>query len=88
MQKEEYQEIEKKLEQYQNKDIQISFGGSLRLILNVEKAKCMITKTTLLIGNADYTKEIELLVDEIEDVEIEQELKLKMNGNYEIRIST
>ncbi len=88
MQKAEYEEIEKKLEQYQNKDVQISFNGSLRTIFNIQSAKFMLSKTTLLIGNANYTQEIELTVDDIENVEVEKELILKMNGNYTIHITT
>ncbi|MBQ8234898.1 MAG: hypothetical protein IJZ36_04900 [Bacilli bacterium] len=81
--------LQKELESYNNKDLSIIIEGSLKLSLTIHNAQCMVTKKVLLVGNSDLTnEEIEITVDEINCIEINSEIHLEMNGNYDIYIST
>ena len=83
-------ELQQELENnYTNKSLSIRTDGSLRLSLQIQNSKCMLTKKVLLIANSNLTdEEIEINVDDINDIEIDTEIVLEMNGNYSINIST
>ena len=56
----------------------------------IDKLQSIVTRKVLLIGNSDLVgnQEIEICVDDINDIDIDTEIVLEMNGNYKIFIST
>lgn len=83
-------ELREALENYTNKDVSIRTEGSLRLSLNIHNMQCMITQKVVLMSNLESSEneEIEINVDDIIDIEINTEIVLEMNGNYNICISS
>lgn len=81
--------LQEELAKYNNKNLSIRMDGSLRLSLSIHNARCMMTRKVLLIGNADLVnEEIEINVDDINSIDIDSDILLEMNGNYNIYIST
>ncbi len=87
---EDLKQLQQKLKEMEGKDISVHFEGSLRLILNVKKMQSIVTNTILLISNSELVKneEVEIVVDDIVDIKIKDDIILKMNGNYQIDISS
>ena len=59
--------------------------------MNIDNMQSIVTNTILLISNSDLQKnqEIELITDEIVSIEyIGKDIKIGMNGNYNIYIGT
>lgn len=80
--------LKQELESYNSNDLTVRADGSLRFSMTIHNAQSLVTRTVLLIGNADLKyEEFEIKIDEIEDIEISTEIVLNMNGNYEIYIS-
>lgn len=50
----------------------------------------IVTRKVLLIGNSELVRneEIEICTDDINSIEINTEIILQMNGNYNVYIST
>ena len=82
--------LKKELKKCNNTDLSIRMDGSLRLSLQIHNAECIVTKKVVIISNSDLIsyEEIEISVDDINDMEIDTEIILEMNGNYKIYIST
>ena len=83
--------LQQKLKEMDGKDLSIKFEGSLRLLMNINNMQSIVTNTILLISNSDLQKnqEIELITDEIVSIEyIGKDIKIGMNGNYNIYIGT
>lgn len=81
--------LSEKLKEFNDKDISIRFEGSLRLLMEINQAHCLVTKKVVLIGDSNFNElqEVEIAVDEISSITIDKDVILKMNGNYEIYIS-
>lgn len=80
--------LKQELESYNYNDLTVTADGSLRFSMTIHNAQSLVTRTVLLIGNADLKyEEFEIKIDEIEEIEIDTEIVLNMNGNYEIYIS-
>lgn len=87
---EDLKQLQQKLKEIEGQDISIKFEGSLRLVLNIHNMQYIVTNTILLISNSQLIRneEIEILTDEIISIDIKKEIKIEMNGNYTISIST
>ena len=80
--------LKQELENYSYNDLTVRADGSLRFLITIHNAQSLVTRTVLLMGNEDLkNEEIEIKIDEIEEIEIDTEIVLNMNGNYEIYIS-
>lgn len=74
---------------YAGRDMTIRMTGSLRLTIFLHNVECIVTQKVLLIGNSDFiNEEIEIYTDDINEISIDSDILLKMNGNYNIYIST
>lgn len=83
--------LQQKLKAMESKDISVQFEGSLRLLMNINNVQSIVTNTILLISNSDLQKnqELEIVTDDIVSVEyVGKDIKIQMNGNYNIYIST
>ena len=83
--------LQQKLKEMDGKDLSIKFEGSLRLLMNINNMQSIVTNTILLISNSDLQKnqEIELITDDIVSIEyVRKDIKIGMNGNYNIYIGT
>ena len=87
---EDLKQLQQKLKEMEGKDISIQLEGSLRLVLNIHSMQSIVTNTILIISNSQLIRneEIEIVTDEIVSIDIKKEIKIEMNGNYIISIST
>ncbi len=87
---EDLKQLQQKLKEIEGQDISIQLEGSLRLILNIHNMQSIVTNTIIIISNSQLIRneEIEILTDEIISIDIKKEIKIEMNGNYTISIST
>lgn len=59
--------------------------------MNIDNMQSIVTNTILLISNSDLQKnqEIEIVIDDIVSIEyVRKDIKIGMNGNYNIYIGT
>lgn len=83
--------LQQKLKEMEGKDLSIQFEGSLRLLMNIDNMQSIVTHTILLISNSDLQKnqELEIVIDDIVSIEyVRKDIKIGMNGNYNIYIGT
>jgi len=83
-------ELQKELKLYNGNDITVRADGSLRFCIPIHKVQAIVTNKVVLISNTDLVRneEIEICTDDINDIEIDTEIVLQMNGNYNLYIST
>jgi adenylate cyclase class IV len=80
--------LKEEIEKYNYHDLSVRTDGSIRFSMLIHNAQCLVTKKVLLIGNAELTnEEIEICVDDIDNINIDTEIILEMNGNYTIYIN-
>lgn len=62
----------------------------MRFTICIGKVQSIVTRKVLLIGNSELVRneEIEICTDDINSIEINTEIILQMNGNYNVYIST
>ncbi len=84
-------ELSKELKtNYENKDLSIKFEGSLKMSIQIHNAQCIVTSKVVILSNSEFVlnEEIEVCIDDINYIELEDEICLQMNGNYNIFIAT